>query len=60
VRVALADAQVQADVLPLAESYEALLYAPQPVPALPQGEERRRWKPLWAALRRLWLARYWK
>ena len=59
-RVARADAQVQADVLPLAESYEASLYAPQPAPALPQDEESRRWRPLWAALRRLWLARYWK
>jgi hypothetical protein len=59
-RIAQADAQVQADVLPLAESYEASLYAPQPGPALPQNEESRRWKPLWAALRRLWLARYWK
>jgi transglutaminase-like putative cysteine protease len=59
-RIAQADAQVQADILPLAEGYEAALYAPQAAPALLQDEESRRWGPLWSALRRLWLAKWWR
>jgi transglutaminase-like putative cysteine protease len=54
-----ADARVQADVLQLAQTYEASLYALQTAPALSQDEESRRWGPLWAALRRLWLAKWW-
>ena len=42
----------------LAEAFESALFAPQEARALgpAAANESRRWQPLWAALRRLWLA----
>jgi transglutaminase-like putative cysteine protease len=59
-RVLQAGAQVRADAMPLAERYEAALYAPLTTTALQPDTESLRWTPLWAALRRLWLARWWR
>jgi transglutaminase-like putative cysteine protease len=44
----------------LTEAFEAAQYAPSLSSSLTQETESRRWAALWAALRRLWVARWWR
>ena len=56
-RLAPAGAVVQAEVTPLAETFEAALYGGAAAAAGEMPEEGRGRAALWSALRRLWLAR---
>ena len=53
-----ANAVVRSDALRLTAAYESSLYAP--TPSAPRANEDRRWTALWVALRRLWLAKWWR
>jgi transglutaminase-like putative cysteine protease len=57
-RVARAAAIVQAEAPRLAQAFELACYGPEPAGHPPRKEEGQRWRPLWAALRRLWLSRW--
>jgi hypothetical protein len=65
-RATTAAATVQADAPRLAQAFEAALYSPYGdgtfvsagASAGPRGTSRHTWSDLWAALRRLWLARW--
>ncbi len=57
-RLAKASSLVQADVHRLAETFEASLFASEPARPTSRKDESRRWAPLWAAMRRLWFARW--
>ncbi len=57
-RSAWAAALVEQEAPQLAEAFESALFAPPEsrTATPPSANESRRWQPLWAALRRLWLA----
>ncbi|MGC8780229.1 MAG: transglutaminaseTgpA domain-containing protein [Anaerolineae bacterium] len=56
--LAEAEAVVRSEVPPLAEAFEATLYAGEAAPAVERPKESARHVALWSALRRLWLARW--
>jgi len=61
---AAAAAVVRADAMQLAQAFESAIYGPESATSLSQGQpsptgaDHRRWAALWAACRRLWLARW--